>query len=240
MKKQYNRKTVKRKDVKTTWTSEYANPEFFSMSEKPGSEVVKFVRHIRKEYGEDYFKYVNGLDVGCGNGRNLIYMAEHGAKGVGFDIASSAIDQAKKLAVGLPLKFYTQPIAGRLPAEDASVDVVLDVMATHCLNAAEREIYRNELMRVMAPDSYLFIKTFVWEGDEHARRLCQQYPAKEEHAYIHPRLGVFEHVWPEKELLEFLAPLGTVEFAQKSNGYQRWGGQPYKRRYIVVYLKRTM
>jgi SAM-dependent methyltransferase len=235
----YKKKIIKKKDVQSTWDAEYKNPEFFSMSEKAGSEVVKFARYMRKEYGEDYFKYVKALDVGCGNGRNLIYIATHGARGLGFDIAPSAIEQAKKLSQGMALQFISQPMAEKLPAEDESIDVVLDVMASHCLRESERVNYLSELKRVMAPDGYLFLKTFIWEGDQHAKRMCEQYPGGESHSYIHPSLGVFEHVWTEPELRAYLAPLGDIEYFDKSHGYQRWGGQPYKRRYVVVYLKRN-
>ncbi len=230
---------VKKKNVKDTWDKEYKDPEYFSMSDKAGSETVKFARHMRKEFGDDYFNYTTVLDSGCGNGRNLIYLAEnYGAKGIGFDISQTAINQAKDASKTLPLKFVAQPMATRLPAEDNSIDVVLDVMASHCLKEAERELYLSELNRVMKQGSWMFIKTFLWEGDAHAKRMSELYPGGELHSYIHPRLGVFEHVWTEDGLIEFLERIGDVRFVYRSHGYHKMGGTPYKRRYIVCYVEK--
>lgn len=232
-------KFVKKKNVKDTWDKEYQDPEYFSMSDKAGSETVKFARHMRKEFGDDYFNYTNVLDAGCGNGRNLIYLAEnYGAKGIGFDISQTAINQAKVAAATLPLKFVAQPMQQKIPAEDQSVDVVLDVMASHCLKEAEREEYLHELNRVMKPGAWMFIKTFLWEGDQHAKRMSEMYPGGEPYSYIHPRLGVFEHVWTEDRLMEFLGRIGEVEFIYRSHGYHKMGAVPYKRRYIVCYVEK--
>lgn len=232
-------KFVKKKNVKDTWDKEYKDPEYFSMSDKAGSETVKFARHMRKEFGDDYFNYTNVLDAGCGNGRNIIYLAEnYGAKGIGFDISQTAITQAKAAAGTLPLKFVAQPMQQKIPSEDQSIDVVLDVMASHCLKESEREEYLHELNRVMKPGSWLFIKTFLWEGDQHAKRMSEMYPGGEPYSYIHPRLGVFEHVWTEDRLMEYLGRIGEVEFVYRSHGYHKIGAVPYKRRYIVCYVEK--
>jgi SAM-dependent methyltransferase len=231
---------VKKKNVKETWDKEYQDPEYFSMSTKAGSEVVKFARHMRKEFGDDYFEYTQVLDVGCGNGRNLIYLAEnYGAKGIGFDISQTAIKQAKDAAGNLPLKFIAQPIATRLPADDSSIDVVVDAMASHCLKEKERDEYMKELKRVTKSGGWMFIKTFLWEGDQHAKRMSEMYPGGEPYSYIHPRLGVFEHVWTEDRLINFLQRFGDIKFVYRSHGYHKMGSVPYKRRYIVCYVEKV-
>jgi SAM-dependent methyltransferase len=45
-----------------------------------------------------YQKPGSALDLGCGDGRNLLYLSERGWRGTGVDISEVAIDQAKSSA----------------------------------------------------------------------------------------------------------------------------------------------
>lgn len=222
------------------WNREYQQGDHFSLSEKEGAEVHKFMRWLRKT---DDFRMVSDLefmDVGCGNGRNSVYLSrEFGMMGSGFDISHTAIDTARQLGRGLPVKFYVHNLAEPDLAEpDQSKDIILDFMVSHCLRDAERNNYRQELLRVLRPQGYVCIKTFLREGDEHAKRMIREHPAGEVGSYIHPMIGIYEHTWTESEFVDFWSADFIIHLLHKSHGYQRWGGQPYKRRYMVAYLER--
>ncbi len=222
------------------WNREYKAGDHFSLSESEGADLKKFMRFMRREQDHLDVTTMSFMDVGCGNGRNSVYLArEFGMKGVGFDIAESAIDTARQLGRGLPIKFYVHNLGEPDLAEpDLSCDLVLDMMVSHCLNKAERQNYRSEILRVLRPGGFMFVKTFLREGDEHAKRMIREHPAGEPGSYIHPMIGILEHTWGEEEFREFWGDDFRVHLLHRSHGYQRWGGQPYKRRYMVVYLER--
>lgn len=232
-----------RKDAKTIWNDEYADPQYFSMSEMQSSELSKFVRWLKKDSGNEIFEYINALDVGCGNGRNLLYLADnYGSTGAGCDISDVAVSGAKKVVQRKRLKdvyFFTHDISNPFPLKDETFDLVMDMMVSHCLNTKQRETFLAEVLRLLKPEGWYLIKTFMKEGDMHAKRLIEKNPAPgEPDSYIHPRLGVMEHVWTEDGLKKFLDPHFTIHKTIRSHGYQKWNGQPYKRRYIVLYAQK--
>lgn len=205
----------------------------------PADDLEKFTRWLERNYGGKVLNPLTRvLDLGCGNGRNLIYLAkEFGCRGGGFDLSAEAIKLAKTAAAGLPLEFTVRSLATVLPEADQSVNLVLDMMSSHVLKAAERTQLRDEIYRVLKPGGWLFFKSFLLEDDDHARRMLRQSPADEPHAYIHPELGVYEHVWTIEELDEFFSPQFELHKIEKSHKH-RSHGRAFRRRTVTVYLEK--
>ena len=103
----------------------------FKLSENE-SEDLKFTHWISRREREDI---LNGpmsvVDAGCGNGRNLIYLArEFGLQGVSIDISSAAIAK-QKASVDLPIKYEVGNAGDLLKLEDGSQSLALDMMTPH-------------------------------------------------------------------------------------------------------------
>lgn len=209
------------------------------LSGNPSEDLVKFTRWLSREHGGKYLnKTISILDLGCGNGRNLIYLAqEFGCRGIGFDISHEATAQAARLSKELPLTYETRSIAGPIPLADGSQMLVLDMMTSHFLKEAERKELLNEIVRVLRPNGWLFFKTFLRDEDEHAERLLREHPSGEEGSYIHPVIGVSEHVFTEKEISEFLGEYFTIHKVAKSHRHTRHG-KAWKRRSVSVYAQK--
>ena len=223
------------------WNREYVEGNHFSLSLKPASELVKCMRWFRREQDHYDLSSMSILDIGCGNGRNALYMAEtFGCQGSGFDFSSSAVEAANQLAKSekLPLDFFVHNLENPIPKPDASYDFAIDMMVSHCLRLPARQQYKSEIIRLLRDDGFLVIKTFLREGDEHAKRMIQTHPGGEPNSYIHPMIKIFEHVTSEREFVEFWEPEFQIIVLHKSHGYQHWGGVPYKRRYMVAYLQK--
>ncbi len=231
-----------KKNARAVWNAEYDEPQYFTMSMQQSAELGRFVRWLKKDSGNDIFEYIRALDVGCGNGRNLLYLAEnYGTTGMGCDLSDVAVAQATRAAKEHNIKdvsFFVHDLAEKFALEDASFDLVMDMMVSHCLDKAGREQFIKEVVRMLKPGGWYLVKTFMKEGDQHAKRLIEKSPGTEPDSYIHPRLGVMEHVWTEQSLHEFLEPYFNIKFTVRSSGYQRWNNQPYKRRYMVVYAEK--
>jgi len=253
------------------------------MSEEHAGDLETFEKWVSRN--AEWPPFPKGgmvLDIGAGNGRNLIYLTgRHDMAGFGIDVAGVALEQARQMiaqiASSLPetvkptsgeylldhealagkkirADFSTQSAAEPIPLGDESVDVALDMMTSHYLRKHEREAYVKELVRVMKPYGWLFFKTFILDGDIHAKRLFQEHPdtgevisnpeghiigsiPKEEHSYIHPRIGVFEHVFTEAEIYELFAPHFKIHKMIKSYKHVK-DGKAYKRRTVSVYMEK--
>ncbi len=221
------------------WNKEYKNKEHIVLSSNPSEDLVKFTRWLSRQHGGKYLnKTISILDLGCGNGRNLIYLAQQfGCHGVGFDISHEATAQATRLSNDLPLEYETRTIAGPIPLPDQSQTIVLDMMTSHFLKEAERKILIGEIARLLRPDGWLFFKTFLRDEDQHAERLLRENPAGEEGSYIHPIIGVSEHVFTEKEIYDFLGEYFIIHKTSKSHRHTRHG-KAWKRRSISVYAQK--
>lgn len=239
-KRLFIRKQKRKRHGTTFWDQEYASGgEHLALSSEESEDLAKFVRWHERQKGEPSLgKNTNVLDLGCGNGRNLIFLSrEIGVQGIGYDSSAAAIAEAKKTAEDLPLSFETRNIAGNFDLPDNSQDLILDMMTSHFLNEAERNQLKLEVHRLLRPGGWLFMKTFLRDEDLHTERLLRDYPANEPGSYIHPVIGVAEHAYTEEELLDFLGDSFLIHKIYRSHKH-RSHGKARKRRTISVYLQK--
>lgn len=180
------------------------------------------------------------VDLGCGNGRNLIYLSEtFGMRGLGYDTSGQALAQAKNAARDLPLEFMVRSIKDTIPLPNESVTLALDMMSSHVLKQRERENLKQEIVRVLRPGGWLFFKSFLLTEDKNALRMLKEFPGPEEGMYIHPEIGAAEYVWTEAAIHDFFSPHFTIHKIDKSHKHIARDGSPWKRRTVCVYLEKT-
>lgn len=226
------------------WEQEYKRPQFLTLGTEPLADVKEFFRWLKKQarknaehFSGQLSDYVV-LDLGCGNGKNLKYSVENYTQsGIGYDISSTAITQAKQLGIGLPLHYEVRSIGEVFPLENNAIDIVLDATSSHALDASEREIYLQETSRVLKPGGYLFVRTLCLDGDKNAKQLLKEHPGSEQDTYVLPEVGVTERVYSQQDLIMTYEKYFEIVHLEKTTGYQKWGNQSYKRNYWVMYAK---
>ncbi len=220
------------------WEQEYRDPQFLTLGIEPLSDVRYFMKWLRRKQKVNTFDFVV-LDNGCGNGKNLKYIVEEFAKsGIGYDISETAITAARKLSQGLPIQYFVQSFTDKLPVLDNSIDLALDITASHVLNEFERVNYITELIRKMKSGGYLFLRTLCIEGDQNAKNLIKQFPGKSKQSYMLPKTGIEETVFTWQNIVDLYEKDFTILFYEKTTGYQKWISQSYKRNYWIVYLQK--
>ncbi|MAZ30398.1 hypothetical protein CL655_03930 [bacterium] len=239
-KRPFKRKIKRKRHGASFWDHEYTEGGHLKLSDEAAEDLKKFCRWLAREHGTEHLHpgaFV--ADFGCGNGRNLIYLAEQfGVAGVGYDVSSAAIKIARTASKDFKLTYEARSIAGTFPnLPDASCDIVLDMMTSHFLSAKERDQLRSEMLRVLKPGGYLFMKTHLADGDLHTKRLLEEVPAKEANTYIHPVMGVPEHVYFEADLRDFLEPEFTIKKIYRSHKHVS-RGRARKRRTITLYAQK--
>src|SRR5580658_3785808 len=123
------------------WNREYQTSEHLKLSSEPAEDLQKFVRFIERRSKHELLNpRTRVMDLGCGNGRHLIYFAEmFGMRGIGYDISDVAIKEAKQASGDLPIEYETRSITEPLQTGDGTMTFVLDMMTSHFLRASERE-----------------------------------------------------------------------------------------------------
>lgn len=223
------------------WNREYQTAAHLALSTNPSEDLQKFTRFLERAEGYEHLNNRSlAVDLGCGNGRNLVYLAqEFGMRGLGYDISDEAIKQARHLSEGLPIEYETRSIEGDFAdIKDDTVSIVLDMMTSHFLKADAREHLKHEIARMLRPGGWLFFKSFLGEGDLNVKRLLKEHPADEPNAYIHPTLGVYEYVWPDTDTVRaFFEPEFEVVKVEKSHRHLDRQGRANKRRTVSAYLR---
>src|SRR5215212_9070562 len=103
------------------------------------------------------------LDAGCGTGRNLVYLLQHGVEVFAVDADRGSIDHVRRLAAalspGLPdTNFREEPVeAMTLP--DGFADVVISSAVLHFARNHDHFFAMvTEMWRVLKPDGILFAR----------------------------------------------------------------------------------
>jgi len=116
------------------------------------------------------------LDVGCGTGENVLYLAEHGYAAAGVDGAPTAIKKARAKAKrrGLNASFEVRD-ALNLPTPERQFDSVIDSGLFHVFSDDERPRFRDSLGRVVRSGGTYFLMCFSEHqpGDWGPRRVTQ-------------------------------------------------------------------
>jgi SAM-dependent methyltransferase len=106
-------------------------------------ELVEFVDHCPPG---------RALDLGCGTGTNVIYLAQHGWQATGVDFAWSAIRNARRKAhqAGVKVDLSVGDVT-RLHGIAGPFDLIFDIGCFHNLPAEGRPLYLAQLLRLLAP-----------------------------------------------------------------------------------------
>ena len=226
------------------WDAEYRTQQMLSPSNVPQADVVRFIRWLKKETKREgtpiQIDECTVLDLGSGTGRNSFYLAQQGARTVGYEVSLMALKMAEKLAAhgNLSIEYKKQDIGVAYQLPTASVDIVLDVTSSNSLDDVGRKTYLSETHRVLKPRGWLFVRALSKDGDAHAKNLVSRFPGSDPDTYIHPDLGITEKVFTNESFRETYGALFDIVQLEKTSHYTTVAGRKYKRNFWVAYLRR--
>lgn len=219
------------------WDREYKNSTFLTKKNEPQSDVVRFVKFLKKE--GLLLENLNILDLGSGTGRNSFYFGELGSNVWGLEISKTAIKIAEENAkkANLKIEYTKQSIGEKFPFEDNFFNIILDITSSNSLSEKEREIYLEESKRVLKNNGYFFVKALCKEGDNNAKFLLKNNPGKEKDTYIMPETEIIERVWTKEDFAETYGKYFEIIKIDKKTSYTKINNRSYKRNFWIVYVK---
>jgi len=128
---------------------------FIVQNELPDENLVEFL--------EAYHMPARALELGCGEGRNAIYMAGRGIGVTAVDISTVAIKHARKIAKKRKanVDFLAENIF-KMNLERHRYDFVYDSGCFHHLTPHRRLSYLDLLDHALAPGGYFGLTCFAW------------------------------------------------------------------------------
>ena len=124
------------------WEQEHQTPVVFP---SVASERVTMGAVLLLEYLSECHKLgtLAGLEIGCGRGRNVLYMAEQGVLMRGMDFSRRALAEARQRAItrGIAnIEWLEGDVTRQWPIQDSSVDFVFDSFLTTEIPGAENRV----------------------------------------------------------------------------------------------------
>jgi len=132
-----------------------ARAPFIVQNELPDENLVEFIRSAA------YPTPQSALELGCGEGRNAVFMAGENIRVTAVDLSRIAIDNAKKLAAkrGVSVDFIADNIFNAPPG---TYQFVYDSGCLHHLAPHRRLSYLDLLDRSLTPGGYFGLSCFAW------------------------------------------------------------------------------
>ena len=221
------------------WDEEHAHPTVLKQmdSNEASSGIVKFFEHLQ---GEN-ISHRNGLEMGCGKGRNVIWLAGKGVEMSGFDFSQSAIVEAKRRAeeaeVTDEASFIVQDATAMWPYESDTFDFTIDCFATTDIESPEgRAFAGHEFYRVLKPGGY-HVAYVLSPEDEFHKELLQTSPAEEKNAFVHPRTSKFEKTFDEIEIRELYQDFEVVTIERIEKMTTFFGKEYACKHFWVIFRK---
>lgn len=198
---------------KEIWNIEHQTSETLpSVAEdKPSDTVVMFIDYLR---ANNLLDNRNIVDIGCGKGRNALYLAQNGLDVYAFDYIEHAIMHAKKQAEhkNLSKKVTFSVSSMDLPWSYSNdyFDLAVDCFASIDIETKEgRKTYRNEMLRTLKPGGYALV-CVVAASDEFEAALIKTNPGQEPNSSLWPT-GKFQKNYDQDELKEFYSGFKIIE-----------------------------
>jgi cyclopropane fatty-acyl-phospholipid synthase-like methyltransferase len=128
-------------------------------------ELRAVVENRRSRLGDRQVRSGRALDLGCGTGTNVIYLAQRGFEAIGVDISARAIARARRKIQQAGLEQQAHVYAGDVTRLDALpvaglFDLALDMGCLHGVDLAARPRYVAGLASHMRPGGLYLLYAF--------------------------------------------------------------------------------
>ncbi len=179
---------------------------------KPYSGVIHFCDFLQTHTINAHAKIA---DIGCGKGRNTIFLAKQGYSVFGIDYIASAVLHTQLLTRKFKLEDKIIVTCSDLdktwPYKDNFFDHAVDCFSSIDIETKQGRIkYKQELFRTLKPKGYAFIAV-VSAQDEIEKEFIKNYPGSEKNSTIWPDNGKFQKDYDEQELSEFYNEFNIVQ-----------------------------
>lgn len=207
------------------WEGEHARPHVLHQmdSVEPSSGVVEFAKFLQKN-GVARGK---GIEMGCGKGRNVIWLAGEGYEMYGLDFSANAIAEAKRRgeSAGTSATFVQHDATVRWPYGGGEFDIAIDCFASTDIESREGRAFAvSEMYRILKPGGYL-LSYVLSTDDEFHKEMILKSPADEKNAFVHPG-GKFEKTFDADEVDDLYGSFEKV-VQRRIDKTAEFHGKPY-------------
>lgn len=172
--------------------------------EKPDESVVGFFTFLKRKSRKGRV-----LDLGCGGGRHLIYMANRGFEAYGIDISETGLNLSKERLRRRGLEGYVLKCdMSQLPYVDSCFDVVICLYTIYHQKLKRIQETISEIRRVLRNGGFLLLNFQSKKSSRYGKG-----EKVEEDTFIQqngPEKGIIHYFTDKEEIMGLLKSFKTV------------------------------
>jgi SAM-dependent methyltransferase len=222
-----------------SWDQEYSRRGIPSSFRDEPSGVVRWALD-NWNYLTDDLNPKTALDIGCGTGRNAVYMAALGIDVIAFDISETALASAHartaSASLASPPKFLNHDLSTGIPCASDQIDFAIDVFVyKHQLLPSTRAAYRQELCRILRPSGRLLIS--LAERDDGYYASCPDLEVAESgnpRTVLDPEAGIGSVLFNLDDLVREMNGLFALQMVWRKQKRGQMHGKDYLRHTIAT------
>jgi cyclopropane fatty-acyl-phospholipid synthase-like methyltransferase len=137
------------------WDKEYENSSRI-WGDRPSELAIIAVKYLKRHQSDD--KYLRVLDIGCGYGRDCLYLAKHlNCSVFGIDTSQKAIEILKNSTVDPYTKAIQFKCCDFMDIDQYKYDIVFASNLYQILQKKQREELRRKVTNILKPQGVLFL-----------------------------------------------------------------------------------
>jgi len=218
------------------WEEEYDRAGIpSSVRSQPSNVVKEFVEAFPDSLGP-----ACAIDIGCGLGRNSLYLAERGFNVIAMDYAPSMVERLSRTADTLGLsgriQAICQDVSKSWPIADAAVDLAIDTFCfKHQIHEEALRAYVTEATRVMKSNARFLLFLATKEDGYYC-----QFPTADQGGpgtvIRDPGNGILSRLYDSHEIVNLFGAFSVIRHVVKLSE-NTMHGTSYKRTSHVFWLK---
>lgn len=229
------------KRVKTSppclWEGEYAQGGIpSSVRSRPSNVLLDFIDKVSFELPQAS----RALDIGCGTGRNAIFLAETGYDVKAMDYAASQIELLQAYARSRPalrLEAVVGDVTQVWPWSDGCTDIAIDAYCfKHQIETDGIETYIRELRRCLVPGG-MFMLFLATRTDEYYRQFAVPHQYGIGSIIVDAGNGIASRLYAREEVERLFAEFDVLSFSEKT-ARNEMHGKTYDRCSGIWHLRR--
>lgn len=152
--------------TKDWYNKDYKEAGFKAQRLFPNEELLRFFGRNLFNISREQRNKIKVLETGCGSCANLWMVAHEGFDAYGLDLSEESLKLGKaRLEYWESNASLVCASMTKMPFEDSSMDVIVDIFSSNCLNISEYEVFIKEVNRVLKKGGLFFTYTPTVESD---------------------------------------------------------------------------
>ena len=221
------------------WKNEYEKRGIPSSFRSDPSGSVEyffgFISDRARTIGYD-LEHKKCLDIGCGTGRNAVYLSQKGLMVTAMDFVRSHINNINKMQVS-NIVGVCHDVSKAWPFQNNEFDFAVDTFCfKHQIPIQDKNVYKQELLRT--PNSGgIFLLTLAGDDDGYYSSFLSESPELDRKVIIDPMNGIPSVLYSKDDIVREFEMFRLMDYVHKVKPSVMHGREYIRTTHLFIFQK---